>query len=132
MIVVDTNIIIYLHFTSEHTPLALRLLEKDPYWLSPPLWRSEFCNVLTGYIRKGRVTLNQAQQIMLEAQRTMFGREIQVTSDHVLELAAISTCSAYDCEFVALARNLDVKLVTSNKQILEQFPAIAVALYGFV
>ncbi len=49
-------------------------------------------------------------------------------SYEVLHLAQISHCSAYDCEFVALARRLDVPLVTADKQILKAFPLIALSL----
>ena len=44
----------------------------------------------------------------------------------VLGLAENSRCSAYDCEFVALAQELNVKLVTSDSLILKEFPVLAV------
>ena len=50
---------------------------------------------------------------------------------HVLELASDSRCSAYDCEYVALARALGVRLVTADQQILEAFPTIATSLADF-
>jgi predicted nucleic acid-binding protein len=37
----------------------------------------------------------------------------------VLQLAVRSGCSAYDCEFAALALDLDVKLVTTDRQVLK-------------
>jgi predicted nucleic acid-binding protein len=125
MIVVDTNIIIHLHMTSEWTTQVLQLLEKDAYWYSPPLWQSEFRNVLIGAMRRHLINLDQARQIMEAAQKTMAGREIPVSSNRVLELAGGSSCSAYDCEFVALAQELGVKLVTLDKQILACFPETA-------
>ena len=131
MIVVDTNIILHLHVTSDQTPLAVRLLVKEPFWLSVPLWQSEFRNALAGYIRKGTITLLQARLIMDEALQTMTGREIPVSSSRVLELAANSTCTAYDCEFVALAQALGVQLVTNDKQVLKEFPGTAISLPDF-
>ncbi|NLH43945.1 MAG: type II toxin-antitoxin system VapC family toxin [Planctomycetes bacterium] len=56
----------------------------------------------------------------------------QVASHPVLALAAASACSAYDCEFVALAKDLNLPLVTADKQILTQFPDVAVSLATFV
>ena len=46
----------------------------------------------------------------------------------VLELVRDSDCSAYDCEFVALAMTLGVKLVTMDAKILRAFPKHAQAL----
>ena len=46
MIVVDTNIVAYLYLPGEHTAAVERLLERDPEWAAPILWRSEFRNIL--------------------------------------------------------------------------------------
>ena len=55
-----------------------------------------------------------------------------MASHQVLALAAASTCSAYDCEFVALAKDLNVPLITVDKQVLSQFPEVATPLAEFV
>jgi hypothetical protein len=39
VIVVDANIIIYAVVTSVDTPLAESIVQRDPDWLVPPLWR---------------------------------------------------------------------------------------------
>ena len=46
----------------------------------------------------------------------------------VLEIVRDSDCSAYDCEFVAFAKSLGIKLVTEDKKLLKAFPAHALAL----
>lgn len=132
MIVVDTNIIGYLFLTSDLSPLAEQTLLKDPHWSAPFLWRSELRNVLALYIRKEILSLQDAQQIMEEAMHLMRGREYEIPSIQVLSLAAASTCSAYDCEFVALVKDLGVRLVTTDKQILRDFPEIAISPEIFV
>lgn len=43
-------------------------------------------------------------------------------------LIYFSGCSAYDCEFVSLARRLHVPLVTNDRQVLKAFPALAISL----
>ena len=131
MIVVDTNIIGYLYLTSSHSIQAEQVLVKDPLWAAPLLWRSEFRNVLANYLRKKILRLEEAQQIMSEAMRLMYEREYEVTSLQVLSLAASSNCSAYDCEFVALAEDLGLPLITVDKHILDQFPEVAVSLDKF-
>ena len=132
MIVVDTNIIAYLYLSSDRSTQAEKALLKDPLWCAPLLWRSELRNVLAHYLRKNILDLAEIQQIMGEASQLLQGREYMVTSQHVLRLVAGSTCSAYDCEFVALAGDLGLHLITTDKQILNQFPNIAISLEEFV
>jgi predicted nucleic acid-binding protein len=131
MIVVDSNIIIHVHVQSERTALALRALQTDPHWVAPPLWQSEFRNVMTGYIRRRILMLEDAKLVMKSALKTMEDREILPPSDLVLDLVAASDCSAYDCEYVALARHLNVKLLTSDNKILQSFPETAIELDTF-
>lgn len=128
MIVVDSNIIAYLYLPGEYTPAAEALLEEDPDWASPVLWRSEFRNILAGYLRRGGLTFDQAVDIQSEAEDLLSGAEFDSDSLNVLELVRDSDCSAYDCEFVALAKALGTKLVTLDGQILGAFPDSAVAL----
>jgi len=61
----------------------------------------------------------------------MENREILPPSDLVLDLVAVSDCSAYDCEYVALARHLNVRLVTVDNKILRSFPETAIELDAF-
>jgi len=132
MIVVDSNIIGSLFLTSDRSPQAEQAFRKDPQWIAPFHWRSEIRNLLAFYIRKGILSLGDSQQILDAATELMQGQEYEVASHLILSLVATSTCSAYDCEFVALAKDLHIHLVTVDKQILEQFPDIAVSLEKFV
>ncbi len=132
MIVVDTNIIGYLYLSSERTDQAERAFLKDSEWVAPLLWRSEFRSVLAQYIRRGILRVEEAEQVMDEAQAMMMGREYEVVSSDVLRLAARSACTAYDCEFVALAQELGVVLVTVDREVLREFPGVAVGLEEYV
>ena len=132
MIVVDTNIIAYLYLESGRSMQSEQALKKDPQWAAPLLWRSELRNVLALYLRKDILALEDIQRIMREAALLMKGREYEVASLQVLKLVASSSCSAYDCEFVALAKDLGIPLVTVDKKILREFPKVAVSLDKFV
>ena len=131
MIVVDTNVIGYLFLSSDQSHAAERALQKDIEWSAPILWRSEFRNVLTLYMRKRILKLEQAQIIMNGALKLLMGREYEVPSSEVIRLASESKCSAYDCEFIVVANDLKVPLVTVDKQLLSEFPSIAVSLSAF-
>ena len=58
----------------------------------------------------------------------MAGHEFDVDSSTVLALVRDSGCSAYDCEFIALAQQLGTPLVTMDKKLLKAFPGCAMAL----
>lgn len=132
MIVVDTNVIAYLYLPTEYTPLAENLLVRDPDWAAPLLWRSELRNVLAFYLRQGLFDLDGAYAIQSEAESLLAGREYDVGSLEVLRLAASSECAAYDCEFVALAQFLGVRLITVDRQVLRKFRSTAVSLKNAV
>jgi predicted nucleic acid-binding protein len=132
MIVVDTNIIAYLHISGKFTPSALLLLERDPYWIAPPLWQSEFRSVLVNYVRHNVMTLEVSTELMKQALSTMQDREIAPANELVLSLAVHSTCSSYDCEFVALAEETNSLLITVDQQIINSFPPTAILLDEFV
>ena len=128
MIVVDSNVLVYLYLPGEYTADAEALLESDPEWAAPVLWRSEFRNVLAGYMRRKTLRFDQAYAVQCEAENLLAGSEFEVDSHAVLELVRDSECSAYDCEFIALATKLNTKLVTMDKKVLRAFPKRAVAL----
>ena len=128
MIVVDSNVLAYLYLPGEYTAVAETLLEHDPEWVAPLLWKSEFRNILTGYMRRGALTFEQACSLQREAESLLAGSEFEVDSLSVFELVRDSDCSAYDCEFIALALRLETKLVTMDKKLLRAFPKRTVAL----
>ena len=131
MIVADTNTIAYLYLPTDQTEDVVSLLHKDPHWIAPMLWRSEFRNVLALYVRKSIIDLQTAIAIQSQAERQMADNEYAVNSMDVLTLARETGCSAYDCEFVSLAQSLNLKLVTGDKKLLERFPDIATTPANF-
>jgi predicted nucleic acid-binding protein len=128
VIVVDSNVVAYLYLPGEHTAKAEALLEQDSDWAAPVLWRSEFRNILAGYLRRKTLTFDQACSLQSEAEDLLAGSEFEVDSKAVLELVRDSDCSAYDCEFIALANKLQVKLVTMDAKLLKAFPKRAISL----
>ena len=87
--------------------------------------------MMAGYIRRNILNFEEAKLVMRSALQTMEAREILPPSELALDLIAASECSACDCEYVALARDLNVKLLTSDQKILSNFPDTAVDLTAF-
>lgn len=128
MIVADTNVLLYLVLPSDLTAAAEALYANDQQWSAPVLWRSEFCNTLALYLRKQELTIDQAIELQSAAEDIMAENEYQVDSADVLRLVSTSGQTAYDCEFVALAKRLGAPLFTADKKLLRAFPSIAVPL----
>jgi predicted nucleic acid-binding protein len=131
VIVADTNLIAYLMFEGELTASAEAVLRTHPEWSAPYLWRSEFNNVLAIYLRQDELQHARALEYLDRAEQLVEGREYFVPSRTVLDLVQASTCSAYDCEFVALAKELAVPLITADRRILRSFPETATDLREF-
>ena len=125
MIVVDTNVLAYLWIPGPFTARSESLLRHDPTWAAPPLWRSELRNVLVNHMRAGHATRRAALSAMERADELMTENTMEVPTPEVLDLAARSGCSAYDCEFVALAVALSVPLVTCDRKLAKAFPGVA-------
>lgn len=132
MIVADTNTIAYLYLNSEKSAQAERLLTLEPKWIAPNLWKSEFRNVLTRYLRKNILTFDEILIITQQAENLMLENEYELSSAHILQLVNTSNCSAYDCEFVALAKLLNIPLITADKNIIKEFPGIAQTVDDFI
>jgi predicted nucleic acid-binding protein len=122
LIVVDTNIIAYRWLPGPHASKIDQLLTVDAEWAAPLLWRSEFRNILAGYLRRSDLTLLQTESVLAMARKSLNGGEYAVADEAVMRLVAESTCTAYDCEFVALAQALGTLLVTEDKALLKAFP----------
>jgi predicted nucleic acid-binding protein len=114
-----------------HSELADAVCATDAVWAAPWLWRSEVRSALMKYVNYSGMSVETALLAFNTAEEILGGREYRVSSENVFELAFQSKCTVYDCEYVALAHELGVPLVTADKQLLKAFPGIAVSLEQF-
>ena len=114
------NVISYFYLSSEYSELAEQLFMKTSTWSAPMLWRSEFRNVLSFYVRKEIITLHDAIQIFESAESLLQQNEYEINSIQVLKLSQKSGCSAYDCEFVNLAQPTVSQAVSRGKKIAKK------------
>lgn len=132
MIVVDTNIVASLLLQEDGLPVVRALKRREPHWAIPALLRSEVRNVCWKYLRRGALDLPTLLAVEAEAEALLRGFERPVPGARALALAASSGCTAYDCEFVALAESLEVPLVTWDRALLAAFPGLAVMPEDFI
>ena len=131
MIVADNNVLVAFWLPGAWTELAEAVKLRDSVWGAPILWRAEFRTVLAAHLRNGLLTEAEANTAYLNAQRDMGEKEFTVPTEPILQLVLGSDCNAFECEYVALAADLDVPLVTTNEKILRAFPKIAISLAEF-
>lgn len=133
MIVVDADVISYfwLRMASDRSVAAQRARRRDADWVAPRLWRSEFRNVLRGYMRADLLTYSEAVWFAEKAEQDLRDREYEVDTPAVLKLVEQTGHSAYDCEYVALAQALGIPLVTGDRALPELFSRTAVLLEDF-
>ncbi len=132
MIVVDTNIISYLMIPNDkYNQLADALFQKDGKWSSPALWRHEFLSVLSIYLRQNLIDAAGCKSIFREAVDLVVSKPIS-DSDRVFDIIEGSSLSAYDCEFVALAIENNLPLITEDKKVIREFPHVAFSMNRYL
>lgn len=129
MIVADTNLVVFAALNGPRTASAALVRQQEPHWAAPPLWASEFRNVLATTVRAGHLTAADAHEAWAAA-RTLV-EDIPVDPLAVLDAAFAHGLTGYDAEFVALARALGVPLVTDDRRVLAACPDVAVAPDAF-
>lgn len=132
MIVADTNLVAYLLIEGERTEVARAVWKKDPGWMLPTLWRSEFLNVLATAVRARVFDLHQARHTWHVALTLFANAEVEPAGEDVLDIAAERSLSAYDAQFVVAATDLDVPLVSADRRLLEACPDRAITPEAFV
>ena len=118
VIVVDTNIIAYSMIAGRQTAAAKRALRKEDDWIVPPRWRSEFRSVLHKHIRAGTLDFDGALRTFTLAVMKFGSAEQQPETRRVLSLAENYDIDVYDAEFVALADEWNIPLLTADEASL--------------
>lgn len=132
MIIADTNLLACLLLPTAHTDAAERVLIRDSDWIAPALIHSGFRNVLLGALRRKDIHRRDMGLLLDRALEVVTIPAMAIDGAAVLAMALDSGCSAYDCEFAWLARELGAPLVTADRQVHAAFPDLAVSPSAFV
>jgi predicted nucleic acid-binding protein len=127
VVLVDTNILAYLLIDGDRTAAAQTLYERDPNWRSEAFLMVEFSNILATYVRVGAMTHKQGTGLLTRARALMPALE-SVQHGQGLDTATEYGISAYDARFIALAKQLRVKLVTEDTKLRAAVPAWTISL----
>jgi predicted nucleic acid-binding protein len=132
MIVVDSNIITARNLTSALTSKTKQVEEKDPVWIVPVLWRYEFQNILATSIKAKQITADHAWDIWQKVAAILVENETEPSPAKVLDLVAQYGITAHDGQFIALAMEMEVPLVTQDRGLQGKFPRVAVSIDEFL
>lgn len=132
MIVADTNLVAQLILNLDLTALAQRIYRRDPDWRLPELWRHEFLNVLACYLRFDKVPVPRLLLAWQKSVELFTASTCEVDMPLALELAGERNISAYDAQYVALARVLSVPLITENRKLRRAAPSETISMRQFL
>jgi predicted nucleic acid-binding protein len=118
-LVVDANVVIKWHVTEVHTDAALRLLRDDaPELHVPDLVFPEVGNILWKKVRRGDLTEDEARGIgRLVAAAPLVAHSSAPLLEAALEIAMPTGRTVYDSQYVALAMQMQSRLVTADEEL---------------
>jgi len=128
MLLVDTNVVVYLLIAGDYTAAAQQLRARDSDWRSEAFLLVEFTNLLASSIATKRMTLSLAQDLLAKATALFDGKLGRIPHSSVLATAARHRVSAYDARFLALAGQLGRRLVTEDTRLRAAAPALTQSL----
>jgi predicted nucleic acid-binding protein len=128
VLIVDTNVLAYLLIEGDHTTAARLLHRRDEDWRSEAFIMIEFTNVLIASIAARRMNLVLAQRFLADATSLLHGKLALIPHESVLSLAVQYRVTAYDARFLALAQQLDCRLVTEDAKLRAAAPKLTQSL----
>ncbi|MDD5323010.1 MAG: type II toxin-antitoxin system VapC family toxin [Methylococcales bacterium] len=91
----------------------------DSEWIAPGLIHSGLRNVFLGAVRRKDIALDDAHYLLHRSIELIIVPDKTVDGSSGFSLAMQSGCSAYDWEFVWLASDPGLPLVTVDKKVLK-------------
>ena len=128
MLLVDTNIIAPLYVRSAGSRAVAKLFARDAVWRTEPLALIELSNVLIAYERARYITAATARDCLNRAAAFLQPHLFRVSHQAALDAALRYRTTAYDARFLALARQLGVRLVTEDAKLRAAAPALTQSL----
>ncbi len=127
MVLVDTNVLVYLLIEGDRTRQAQALFNRDPEWKSEGFVFVELSNVLATFTRSGALDAAQARRLLAEGERILRG-VVSVPHGSALDAARRFGVSAYDARLLVAAERLGVPLVTEDATLRAAAPKLSESL----
>ena len=132
MIVVDANVVAHFFIDGGKTALARKVRELDSHWIVPEVWRHEFLNILVSSCLFAKLPQEAAARIWKDVEEMLRGSVYEPSMKDVLSAAVENSTTAYDAEYVVLAKAKGVQCVTEDGPLQKAFPETAVSMAKFL
>lgn len=132
MIVADVNVFLHSVVESEHGDAARRVFDADPDWIAPALLRVEFLNVLATWNRRGIMSAINCQKTWHQAVKLIPDNLVEPDLNLALNLSLNHQITAYDAQYVHVAIDHNLPLVTEDRELLRKFPQTAISMADFL
>ena len=132
MIVPGFDMIAFFYLEGDLTEKAEALFTIDSEWCVPFLWRTLFRSMLAHAISIHAIDLKHGKKLFISAESFLSGKEYGINDILSLQIQKEKNCSASDAEFIALAEEIDIPLITENVKVKKMFPdrVMSVAEYS--
>ncbi len=134
MIVVDASIVAFLLIEGELTPAARRLHRLDPEWITPPILNHELLHILAalGHSSGSQEDRRAMVEIWRGIRQSVGARQQVPDPVKALKLAMELGIPGHDAQYLALAEQLALPLVTEEESLIAAAPSRAVGLISYL
>ena len=118
MIVVDASVVAYLLIEGELTDVARELYRVDSDWVTPPILNHEILSILAAVGTEEQSS--QSVEVIWRDVRALLGTRQQVPDPvNSLRLAVEFGISGFDAQYLSLAQQLNLPLITGDARLIE-------------
>jgi predicted nucleic acid-binding protein len=121
MIIADASVVCFLFLEGELSGVIREIYEKDPDWMTPPILNHELLNIFAAL---GAVEgdVHGMEDLWREARGVLASRQQIPDPLRSLRLAIELGVSGYQAQYVALAEQQRLPLLTLDQRLLELLP----------
>jgi predicted nucleic acid-binding protein len=131
MIVVDASVVAFLFIEGEESATVRKLYQFDPEWVTPPILNHEMLTILAA-VGTAEGDAGAVESIWREVRGVLGSRQQVPDPVRSLRLAVESGVSGYDAQYLALASQLHLPLVSCERGLLEAFPGKVVSPQSYL
>lgn len=118
MIVIDASVVAYLMIEGEMTDVVRELYRVDSDWVTPPILNHEILSILAAVGTEEQSS--QSVEVIWRDVRALLGAKQQVPDPvNSLRLAVELGISGFDAQYLSLAQQLNLPLITGEARLIE-------------